>query len=164
MSGNFQVPIAEVESDTGRWVSALFEAPPGITLVGSSERLTWEQWLTLWGNRNGVKTRYREASVEEYAAKAPGISDALAEEFRFVEEYGFAGGNSGAIYPEQVSDNPTCSPCCISNCPKARPNGYIDSCCQHFRPHSTLRLVEHSLDSLKCSVAVALRIVCPVFE
>ena len=103
MSGDVRVPVADVESDAGPWISALFETTPGVTLVGASELLAWKQWLQLWGERNQVQTRYRQASVDEYAAKAPGIGDAVAEEFQFIEEYGFTGGNPDAIYPNQVS-------------------------------------------------------------
>ncbi|KAK4895520.1 hypothetical protein LTR27_006302 [Elasticomyces elasticus] len=98
-SGDVPYPHADVDADLGSWVSALFEAEAGITLVGASEMLTWKEWLQLWAGRNGVQARYRRAPVDE---SATAILKAVQEEFQFVEEYGLAGGNPEAIYPEEV--------------------------------------------------------------
>ncbi|KAI9709464.1 MAG: hypothetical protein M1820_003224 [Bogoriella megaspora] len=102
MSGDVPVPIADVERDVGRWISALFQVSPGVVLIGSSELMSWKEWLTLWGHRNHVETRYRETSPEEFSKKVPGLGDALLEELKFVEEYGFTGGQSDTILPDQL--------------------------------------------------------------
>ncbi|KAK5715571.1 hypothetical protein LTR15_010216 [Elasticomyces elasticus] len=98
-SGDVPYPHVDVDADLGSWVSALFEAEAGITLVGASEMLTWREWLQLWADRNGVQARYRWAPVDE---SATAIFKAVQEEFQFVEEYGLAGGNPEAIYPEEL--------------------------------------------------------------
>ncbi|KAJ9611623.1 hypothetical protein H2200_004807 [Cladophialophora chaetospira] len=72
MAGDVPVPIADVETDLGNWVAALFQADPGVVLVGASECLTWQQWLELWGDHNRVMTTYRRASTDEVA---PGTED-----------------------------------------------------------------------------------------
>lgn len=46
MSGDSPVPMADLQ-DMGKWVKALFEAPPDLTLVGSTETMTWKEWLQL---------------------------------------------------------------------------------------------------------------------
>ena len=97
------VPHADVESDTGKWVSALFQAAPGVNLLGVTEQLSWKEWLHMWGTRNQVETRYREASSDEYASKMEGFSEAVLEELKFVEQYGLTGGNPEVIFPEDVS-------------------------------------------------------------
>ena len=102
MSGDAPIPIADLDADMGRWVEALFQAEAGLTLVGATEVLSWKKWLGLWAQRNNVTAHYRRATSEEYAAKVEGISDAVLEEFAFVEEYGFAGGNPDALYPDEV--------------------------------------------------------------
>lgn len=103
MDGTIPVPMADLEADIGKWVVGLFEAAAGLTLVGSTEEISWEEWLRLWADRNGVAARYRRTTPEEYARRIEGISDAVAEEFQFVETHGFVGGNKEALYPDQVS-------------------------------------------------------------
>lgn len=102
MSGDMPIPMADLEADMGKWANALIEAPPGITLVGSTEQITWAEWLLLWAERNGVTARYRRTSPAEYSGRVEGISDAVAEEFQFVEQYGFVGGDPQAVYPDEV--------------------------------------------------------------
>lgn len=102
MSGDTPVPMADLQ-DMGKWVKALFEAPPDLTLVGSTETMSWKEWLQLWADRNSVVAKYRQAPPAEYESKIKGISDAVSEEFQFVERFGFTGGNSDALYPDQVS-------------------------------------------------------------
>lgn len=106
MDGTTPVPMADLDVDMGKWVAGIFEAGPGLTLVGSTEEITWEEWLQLWADRNGVAARYRRTTPEEYASMIEGISDAVAEEFQFVEKYGFVGGNKDAVYPDHVGDIP----------------------------------------------------------
>ncbi|KAK5697444.1 hypothetical protein LTR97_007582 [Elasticomyces elasticus] len=99
-SGDVLYPHADVDADLGSWVSALFQAEAGVTLVGASEMLTWKDWLKLWADRNGVQARYRQAVISE---SATGIKKAVQEEFQFVDEYGLAGGNPGVIHPADVA-------------------------------------------------------------
>ena len=104
MSGDIKVPIADVESDVGSWVQALFQGTdPGTVLVGATEMLSWKEWLELWAERNGVRARFCQTTQEEFSSRIPGISDAVAEEFAFVEEFGFAGGDAKVVYPDDVS-------------------------------------------------------------
>ncbi|EME44743.1 hypothetical protein DOTSEDRAFT_129965 [Dothistroma septosporum NZE10] len=100
MSGDTEVPIADLEADMGPWVVTLFEANPGTVLVGATENLTWPQWLEKWARHNGVVARYRRAEDEEYGKTLEGLSEVILEEFAFIEEYGFAG--SGAVYPDEL--------------------------------------------------------------
>ncbi|KAK4951301.1 hypothetical protein LTR10_010274 [Elasticomyces elasticus] len=99
-SGDVPYPHVDVDADLGSWVSALFQAEAGITLVGASEMLTWKEWLQLWAGRNGVQARYRQALIDE---SATGIMKAVQEEFQFVDEYGLAGGNPKVIHPADVA-------------------------------------------------------------
>lgn len=103
MSGDIEVPIADLESDLGAWVLGLFQASPGITLLGSTENLTWKQWLSMWANHNDVSASYRRASESEYASKIEGISEAVLEEFAYIEEFGFTGAMPEVVRVEDVS-------------------------------------------------------------
>lgn len=102
MSGTIPVPFADLDADLGSWTSALFQSPPGLTLVGSTETKSWAAWLQSWARRNNVKATYRHVPVAEYSELLPGISDALCEEFAFVEQLGFDGGDESVVYPDDV--------------------------------------------------------------
>lgn len=102
MSGTTLIPFADLDSDLGSWTSALFQSPSGLTLVGSTETTSWAAWLQSWARRNSVKAEYRHASAAEYSELLPGISDALCEEFAFVEQLGFDGGDRSVVYPDDV--------------------------------------------------------------
>lgn len=97
-------PWADLESDAGSWVEALFQAAPGTLLLGASESLSWKQWLGLWGECNQVKTRYRTVPVGQYAIGLEAVRDAIHEEFMFLEDVGFASANPVTVTPDDVSD------------------------------------------------------------
>lgn len=103
MSSDCSVPMANVEADLGSWVLTLIHAEPGVILIGASECLTWPQWLQHWEQHNRVEAIYREVSADKFAPGLGELHDAFVEEFRFVEELGFAGGMDDAVYPEQVT-------------------------------------------------------------
>lgn len=105
MSGDIKVPLADLESDMGSWVSALFDVDPCVTLVGATDSLTWREWLEKWARHNGVVARIRHCSDEEVSTKFAGMSDALLEVAAFLQEYGYTGGNPEAVYAESVSSS-----------------------------------------------------------
>ena len=80
----------------------MFQADSGVTLVGVSELLSWKQSLYMWACLHQVVARNRRASPTEYASRIEGISDAVLEEFAFLEQYGVTGGNVEALYPDDV--------------------------------------------------------------
>ena len=86
-----------------RWTDALFQAKPGVNLIGSTGVLTWMQWLNKWAEHCKVEASYRVATPTEFASKLAGLSDAVIEELAFIEEFGFAGGNPEAVLPDDVS-------------------------------------------------------------
>lgn len=103
MSSDVTVPFADLEADMGPWVDALFQASPGVTLVGETETLSWAQWLEKWAKRNGVVAGHRPATKEEFASKIFGMGEAVMEEMSFIEEFGFTGGDREAVLPDAVS-------------------------------------------------------------
>lgn len=102
MFGDLPISMADLDTDIGRWVEALFGREPGIVLVGATALLSWKQWLEMWARHAGVRARYRRATASEYGARLTGLTDAVAEEFGFVEELGFTGGNPRVVYPSDV--------------------------------------------------------------
>ncbi|KAF2171102.1 hypothetical protein M409DRAFT_64060 [Zasmidium cellare ATCC 36951] len=99
MTGDKKIPLADLDTDLGPWISALFESPPGTTLVGATENLTWKEWLAKWATHNNVRASFRRYSDEEVQAKVPGLGDSLLEIARFLEEYDWTGTDRGTVYP-----------------------------------------------------------------
>jgi hypothetical protein len=94
--------MADLDADMGRWAQALFGKEPGTVLVGATALLSWKQWLEMWARHAGVRARYRRTTASEYGARLTGLSDAVAEEFEFIEELGFTGGDPRVVYPGEV--------------------------------------------------------------
>ena len=103
MTGDKAIPLADLDKDLGPWISALFQSPPGTTLVGATETLTWKEWLAKWAKHNNVRASFRRCSNEEVLAKVPGLGDSLLEIASFLEEFQWTESSTGAVYPEDVS-------------------------------------------------------------
>ncbi|KAK4501834.1 hypothetical protein PRZ48_007643 [Zasmidium cellare] len=102
MTGDRPIPLADLDTDLGPWISALFKAPPGTKLVGATENLTWKEWLSKWAKHNNVRASFRRCSDDEVLAKVPGLGDSLLEIASFFEEFEWTGGSTGAVYPEEL--------------------------------------------------------------
>jgi hypothetical protein len=65
-SPEFKMPFVVAEEDTGAFVKALVDLPPGKDLLGCSELLTWPEWAKIWGDTLGVTATFKQVSYEEY--------------------------------------------------------------------------------------------------
>ncbi|KAJ0114798.1 hypothetical protein J7T55_004539 [Diaporthe amygdali] len=102
-SPDFRMPHVVAHRDTGPFVKALVDLPPGKDLLAVSEWMTFPEWMEVWGRVLGVKARYQQISQEEMFKSVP---TALAEEIRdgfdYIEEFGFDGGDPDVLRPEQL--------------------------------------------------------------
>lgn len=98
------VPWVDTCSDTGKFVRALVRAPPGKTLLGVSQLITYGEYAKIWGEVNGVPTRFKNVSGEEYGKMLPEtIREELLESIAYVEDFGWDGGEPGVLRPWDVS-------------------------------------------------------------
>lgn len=102
LTGDEALPFANVELDAGDWTASLFDAPPGIKLIGCSEMLSWKEWLQNWAARNSVEARYSQCSETEQRAFMGGAGASSYEAMLFVVEFGMAGGARDAVLPESL--------------------------------------------------------------
>lgn len=80
------------------------EAEPGKTLLGYGSLIGWEEFLRIWGEILGVKTRFEEVPVEEYLVDFPeDLRRELRETGLVHGELGWDGGDPDVIHPEDVS-------------------------------------------------------------
>jgi hypothetical protein len=98
------IPFVFPQKDTGVFVHALVEMPPGKCLQGVSEYMTWPEWTKLWGDILGVTAVYQEIGEEEFMVGAP---DLMRKEiwagFRYAADFGYTGGDPDVLSVGQVS-------------------------------------------------------------
>jgi hypothetical protein len=84
------IPHLDPRKDTGPHVRALLQLPPSSTLMAASEWLTWPQWIELFGDIKDVRTGYKQISVDDMDAYAPGgVGKEIGEMFEFSSEMGY---------------------------------------------------------------------------
>ncbi|KAI9660352.1 MAG: hypothetical protein M1821_009702 [Bathelium mastoideum] len=99
----YKVPFAVAHADTGSFVKALVDLPPGKNLLGVSESMSWPEWTRLWGDVLGVKATFKQVSADDFFRDVPGpLRDDLAEGFAYVEEFGHTGGDPEVMTTEQL--------------------------------------------------------------
>ncbi|KAH8891752.1 putative hscarg dehydrogenase [Thozetella sp. PMI_491] len=97
------IPFIVTHRDTGAFVKALVDLPPGKELLGVSENMTFPEWIALWGKILGVKTGYKQVSRAEFFEGVPApMAQELGDTYDFMEEFGFTGGDPDVLLPEQL--------------------------------------------------------------
>ncbi|KAI0124144.1 hypothetical protein BJ170DRAFT_598467 [Xylariales sp. AK1849] len=61
-----KLPHVVTDRDTGSFVKALIDAPPGKHLLGVSQFTTGSEWMALWGDVMGVQVAYKKMSGDEF--------------------------------------------------------------------------------------------------
>ncbi|KAH7316939.1 hypothetical protein B0I35DRAFT_451737 [Stachybotrys elegans] len=102
--GNGDVPIPlVVPSDTGKFVKALVQLPPGKSVIAFGDRLTWADYVKLWSRITGVPATFAKATVEEHSALAPGgYGEEMAEMYAYAMDFGYDGGDPSVMSAEQL--------------------------------------------------------------
>ncbi len=100
---DFKMPHVVAERDTGAFVKALVNMPPGKTLLAVSEYMTFPEFAEVWGRVHGVRATYKQISNEELFEGLPvGLMEEMRDDFDFIHEFGFTGGDPNVLEPSQV--------------------------------------------------------------
>lgn len=87
------IPHLDVNADTGNFVYAVHQMPPGKDYM-AGEYLSWAEFAQVWAKVTGATIRYREISFDEMVDQVPdrdlGIEVALM--FKYSSEPGYDGG------------------------------------------------------------------------
>ncbi|KAL2060094.1 hypothetical protein VTL71DRAFT_9916 [Oculimacula yallundae] len=85
------------EKDTGEFVRALVELPPGTNLMGVSESMTAPEYAAVWGKVHGVEVGFEQVSYDEFFDGFPKVvQEELGDSFKFLEEFGRCGALTAA--------------------------------------------------------------------
>jgi NmrA-like family len=97
-------PWVNTRDDTGKFVRALVQLEPGKDLLGVSQMVTYGDYLKIWGEVNGVPTRFNQLSAEEFHKTLPeSVAKEVQQSLAFNEEFGWDGGEPGVLRPSDVS-------------------------------------------------------------
>ncbi|KAF2002615.1 NAD(P)-binding protein [Amniculicola lignicola CBS 123094] len=96
-------PFVVANKDTGPFVHALVEMPPGKSVHCVSEYMTWPEWTALWGEVLGVKAVYKQIGESECLLGAPEpMRKELWAAFAYTAEFGYTGGDPDVLSADQL--------------------------------------------------------------
>ncbi|KAF2725449.1 NAD(P)-binding protein [Polychaeton citri CBS 116435] len=89
------IPLVEPRQDTGPFVEALLQLPPGVQLYGEARMISWKDYIELWGLLKGKVVRYEQCTIEEYDRLMPegGLGREIAEMFEWMGDFGYNGND-----------------------------------------------------------------------
>ncbi|KAL9083059.1 MAG: hypothetical protein Q9165_008683 [Trypethelium subeluteriae] len=97
------VHFVVTHQDTGPFVKALVDLPPGKHLLGVSESMTFPEWAKTWGDTLGYKIEYKRVSDEDFWQGVPEeFKLVLSEDLAYVNEFGHTGGDPEVKTAEQL--------------------------------------------------------------
>ena len=103
-NGETPLPIIDTPADTGPFVKALIELPPGKNLLAYGSVISWNDWMKLWCQINGVEGSYKSMSLDDCDKMLlGGFGREVGESFLFMCDFGYDGGDPTIVYPKDVS-------------------------------------------------------------
>ncbi|KAL7904484.1 hypothetical protein GGI35DRAFT_489837 [Trichoderma velutinum] len=104
MAPSYQLPFVVVRRDTGSFVKALVDMPPGKDLLGVSQTMSWQEWTELWGRILGIKASFKEVSSQEFFRNLPSyLGQELEDSYNYIKEFGYTGGDPNVLKPDMLN-------------------------------------------------------------
>lgn len=99
-----ELPLLDVNKDTGYFVRALTQLPPGKTVMAAGTWCTWPEYMKTWGEVVGIPgCSYKQITVAEMAKAIPGgPGKEIGEMFEYAGEPGYEGGNTNVLRWEDL--------------------------------------------------------------
>lgn len=105
------IPQLNPRTDTGPFVQALRKLPPKSTLMAASEWCTWPEWIKTWGDVTGVKTSYKQVSVDNFDEHIPGgVGKEIGEMYEFSSTFGYNADQENTLKTWDLEK--VCNPLC----------------------------------------------------
>lgn len=91
-----QIPHLDVNTDTGPFVYAVAQMPPGKIYIAESGRPTWPEYLRTWSKIVGQPTKYQEVTLEQFIGMTPDkpFGREAGDMFLYSSSPGYDGGDS----------------------------------------------------------------------
>ncbi|KAF3046846.1 hypothetical protein E8E11_009581 [Didymella keratinophila] len=89
-SPDMLIPHLNPCEDMGAWARALLQLPPNSTIMAASEWMSWPQWIETWGVVTGVKTSYKQTTIEDLDEHIPGgAGKEIGEMYQLSSDYAY---------------------------------------------------------------------------
>ncbi|KAI9673858.1 MAG: hypothetical protein M1817_002064 [Caeruleum heppii] len=96
-------PLVDAHKDTGSFVKALTQLPPGQHLLGAGEMMTLRDYFTLWAEITGVKARLEVTDLDSYEKIYPNpLTKEIGEMFEYASEFGYDGSDPANALPKDL--------------------------------------------------------------
>ena len=98
-------PMIDTRKDTGHFVRALIQLPPGKNLLAYGSMISWKDYMTLWAKTLKLPGgHYKQLTIAEMEQIAPGgLGREVGEGWMAQGEFGYDGGDPTVIHPGDVS-------------------------------------------------------------
>ena len=98
-------PMIDTRKDTGHFVRALIQLPPGKNLLAYGSMISWKDYMTLWAKTLKLPGgRYKQLTIAEMEQIAPGgLGREVGEGWMAQGEFGYDGGDPTVVHPGDVS-------------------------------------------------------------
>jgi hypothetical protein len=98
------IPHLDVNTDTGPFVYAVSQMPPGKNYIAEGARCTWPEFLRIWGEVTKVATKYQEITLEQFIEASPDkeFGREAGDMFLYSSNPGYDGGDPSILKPEDI--------------------------------------------------------------
>ncbi|PGH26380.1 hypothetical protein AJ80_01878 [Polytolypa hystricis UAMH7299] len=99
------IPHFEVNADTGNFVYAVSQLPPGKAYMAAGTFCSWSEYMRLWSKATGQRASYREITLDEFIALFPTDPDTGREigiMLVYSSDPGYDGGDEGLWKAEDI--------------------------------------------------------------
>ncbi len=99
------MPMIDTKKDTGQFVRALVQLPPGKNLLAYGSMISWKDYMALWARILKLPGGfYKQLTIEDVDKMAPGgFGREVAEGWVAQGELGYDGGDPTVLHPKDVS-------------------------------------------------------------
>ena len=99
-----KVPHLDVNADTGNFVYAVSKLPAGKSYMCEGSTCSWSEFLRIWGEINGVKTRYQQVTLEQFIERSPDkeFGKETGDMWSYNSDPGYDGGDETLLKAEDI--------------------------------------------------------------
>ena len=99
------MPMIDTKKDTGKFVRALVQLPPGKNLLAYGSMISWKDYMSLWAKILKLPGgSYKQLTVEDVDRIASGgLGREIAEGWVAQSKLGYDGGDPSVVHPKDVS-------------------------------------------------------------
>ena len=97
--------MIDTKKDTGHFVRALIQLPPGKNLLAYGSMISWKDYTTLWAKILELPGGYyKQLTIDDFDKMVPGgLGREIGEGWMAQGELGYDGGDPSVVHPKDVS-------------------------------------------------------------